>query len=132
MRTKKFYHGVFLIAALYDLVLGFVFFVFLKNIFTLLGVPLPDNLSYALLSAAFVFVQGVSYYFVYRNLQRNVDIVRVGIVYKIAYVGVSFYFWAIGQSPHLVFTIFGFLDLIFIALFALYLRDYDTIINKAA
>lgn len=132
MRTEKFYHGAFLVAALWDLILGFLFFVFLKNIFIMFGIPLPENLSYLHLSAAFIFVQGLGYYFVYRNLQRNVDIVKVGLVYKVVYTGVAFYYWLTGGSPHLMFTIFGFVDLIFIALFILYLVDYPGVIAKTA
>ena len=100
MRTEAFYRTGFLLAAVWDLILGFVFFVFLRPMFGMLGVAFPENPSYAHLSAAFVFVQGLLYYFVSRNLQRNIDIVRVGIFYKIAYIGVALYYWAIGQSPH--------------------------------
>ena len=132
MRNERFYRVVFLVAALWDLILGFVFFVFLRTIFSTLGTQVPENTSYAHLSAAFVFVQGLGYYYVYRNLRRNADIVRVGLVYKIVYTGVAFYYWAIGESPHLVFTAFGFVDLIFIALFLLYLSDFQRLFGEAA
>ena len=130
MRTVKFYKGVFVVATIYDLVLGFVFFFFYQNIFNLFGIPLPDNPSYAHLSAAFVFVQGLSYWFVYLNLKRNIDIVKVGLVYKIVYTAVAFFHWGRGTLPHPMFALFGFTDLIFIALFALYLKDYKLVIAK--
>lgn len=132
MKNKKFYEGLFIVAAVYDLLLGFVFFLFYKSIFGAFNIPLPDNPSYAQLSAAFVFVQGLSYYFVYRNLERNIDIVKVGLVYKIVYAGVAFYYWIIGGLPHPMFALFGFLDLIFAILFVLYLRDYNTVIMEPA
>lgn len=132
MRTKKFYKDMFMIASGYDLLLGFIFFVFYKSIFDSFNITLPDNPSYLQLSAAFVIVQGIGYYFVYSNLERNIDIVKVGIVYKIAYSGVTFYYWAIGGLPHVMFALFGFLDLIFIVLFVLYLRDYKTVITETS
>ncbi|MCG3210713.1 MAG: hypothetical protein FOGNACKC_04344 [Anaerolineae bacterium] len=131
MRTKQFYKNGFIVAAVYDLLLGVVFFFFYQNIFNALSVPLPNNGSYAQLSAAFVFVQGISYYFVFQNLQRNIDIVKVGLIYKIVYSGVAFYYWAIGGLPHPMFALFGFLDLIFVVFFVLYLADYITVIQEA-
>jgi hypothetical protein len=75
-------------------------------------------------------VQGIFYLFVYRNLKRNIDIVKVGIAYKIVYSGLTFYYWALGELPHQIFALFGFLDLIFIGLFALYLKNYKTVIME--
>ena len=132
MRSKSFYQGLFLIAALYDLILGFAFFLFFKSIYGALNILLPESASYLQLSAAFVLVQGISYFFVYRNLERNSDIVRVGLIYKVVYISVDFYYWAIGGLPHPVFSLFAFLDLIFAALFVLYLRDYKTLIIKTS
>jgi hypothetical protein len=96
MRNRKFYRGVFLIAAGYDFFLGFIFFLFYKVIYSVFSIELPNSPAYLQLSAAFVFVQGLLYYFVYLNLKRNVDIVKVGVAYRIVYTGVAFYCWAIG------------------------------------
>lgn len=132
MRTIRFYRGFFLVAAGYDLFLGFVFFVFYNSVYSAFSIELPNNPAYIHLSAAFTIAQGFLYYFVYRNLQRNIDIVKVGVAYKIAYTGVAFYYWSIGMVPHPMFILFGFLDLIFIAFFLLYLRDYETVILENA
>jgi hypothetical protein len=131
MRSKKFYRGVFLVAAVYDLFLGFLFFLFYRSIYDVFDIQLPDNPAYLHLSAAFVFVQGLSYCLVYLNLKRNIDIVKVGTVYKVVYTAVAFYYWAIGGLPHLMYAVFGFLDLIFVVLFVLYLRDYKAIMETA-
>jgi len=130
MRNNKFYKRVFLIAAGYDFILGFIFFLFYKSTYSLFGIELPDSPTYLQLSAAFVFVQGLLYYFVYLNLKRNIDIVKVGVAYKIVYVGVAFYYWAVGGLPHEMFALFGFFDLIFIGLFVLYLIDYKNIATE--
>jgi len=131
MRNRKFYRGVFLVAAGYDFFLGFVFFLFYKVIYSVFSIELPNSPAYLQLSAAFVFVQGLLYYFVYLNLKRNVDIVKVGLAYKIVYTGVAFYYWAIGGLPHQMFALFGCLDLIFIGLFVLYLIDYKMVIMES-
>jgi hypothetical protein len=42
------------------------------------------------------------------------------------YAGVAFYHWGAGTLPHSIFTVFGFLDMIFLALFVLCLREMKT------
>ncbi len=130
MRKKKFYRGMFLVAAGYDFLLGIVFFLFYKGIYSVFSIELPNSPSYLHLSTAFVFVQGLLYFFVYLNLKRNIDIVKVGVAYKTVYTGLAFYYWAIGGLPHPMFALFGFLDLIFIVLFVLYLKYYKTVIME--
>jgi len=123
MKTNKFYQNGFLIAALYDLFLGLIFFLFYSQIYSMFNIKLPENPAYLHLSAAFVIAQGVLYYMVYKNMDRNRDIVKVGIVYKISYVSVIFYYWAIGGLPHSMFGIFGILDIIFVGFFVSYLKE---------
>ncbi len=129
MRTKKFYRRVFAVASGYDLFLGFAFFLFYKSLYDIFKIQLPDNPAYLQLATAFVFVQGVSYFFVFDNLKRNIDIVKVGVLYKAIYASVAFYYWGIGGLPHPVFALFGFFDLIFIVFFLLYLKDYNRVIK---
>lgn len=132
MRSKSFHKGVFAVAAGYDLILGLLFFLFHTTIYSFFSIQLPENAAYLQMSAAFVFVQGVGYFFVYRNLERNIDLVKVGIVYKLIYIGVTFYYWAIGMLPHPMFSLFGFCDLVFVVLFTLYLKDYASVITQKA
>jgi hypothetical protein len=112
---------LFLIAALYDIGLGAAFFLFFRPLFDALHVALPNNTSYIHLTAGFVFVQGVGYWLVYRNLFRNLDLVRLGIVYKAIYSGVAFYYLAIGQLPDAVFAWLAVCDLLFLVGFARFL-----------
>jgi len=123
MKHRRFFRGMFMVATWYDLLLGFAFFLFYAQIYSLFKIEPPDNPSYVHLAAAFVFVQGIAYYFVYLNLERNIDIVKIGVIYKAVYTGVAFYHWAAGTLPHPMFALFGFLDLVFLLLFLLYLRE---------
>jgi len=43
------------------------------------------------------------------------------VVYKIAFAGLAFYYWAIGDLLHPVFLVFGALDVLFIVGFAMFL-----------
>lgn len=129
MRNYNFYKGVFLIAAAYDLLLGFAFFFTYRNVYETLNIALPETEAYLQLNAAFVFAQGILYWFVYKNLKRNIDIVKVAIAYKLAYTWVALYNWAIGELPHQIFAIFGLIDIVFILFFILFLLDYKKIMS---
>ena len=122
LKNEKSYRNLFLIAALYDFILGFVFFAFmsffLEDIFEL---PLPLYPAFFQAAAAFVFVMGVGFYFVYRNMYRNIDIVKLGIIFKLFYTGLAFYYVFFGGMPW-IFSVFGFLDLVFIVFFVFFLR----------
>jgi len=120
-RTVRLFKTLFLVAALYDGILGLLFFFFYKPVFDALGIPLPDNASYIHLTAGFIFVQGVGYWLVYRDMLKNVDIVKIGVVYKAIYSGVALYYLAIGQLLDAVFAWFAAFDLGFLALFIVFL-----------
>jgi hypothetical protein len=119
--SLNFFKTFFLIAALYDLILGAVFFVLYGPIFSFLDIALPYSTSYIHLTAGFVFVQGMGYWFVYRNMLRNVDIVRLGVIYKGVYSVVAFYYLLIGQLPDAVFAWFAVFDVLFLIGFVRFL-----------
>lgn len=123
MRNRGFFRGVFLVAALYDLVLGLAFFFLYPWVYGTLGIALPTEPAYLHAAAGFVFVQGIMYLLVYRNMERNVDLVLVGVIYKAVYSGVAFFHWGTGTLPHSIFALFGFLDVIFLALFVYFLAE---------
>ncbi len=122
LKNEKTYRNLFLIAALYELILGFVFFVFWRFFFEdIFKIPLPNYPQFFQAAAAFVVVMGVGFYFVYINMYRNIDIVKLGIVFKLVYTGLAFYYVFIENMPW-IFSVFGFLDLIFIVFFVFFLR----------
>lgn len=116
-----FWKTFFLVAALYDGILGAVFFLFYNPLFHALNIQLPSNTSYIHITTAYIFVQGLSYWFVFRDPIKNVDIVKVGIVYKVIYSGLAFYYLAIGQLLSAVFAWLGLVDVIFLVLFIWFL-----------
>ena len=122
LTNERLYRILFLIAALYDFILGFVFFAFMGFFLEdILKLTLPLYPAFFQAAAAFVFVMGVGFYFVYRNMYRNIDIVKVGIIFKLFYTGLAFYYVFFGGMPW-IFSVFGFLDLVFIVFFVFFLR----------
>jgi hypothetical protein len=121
MLSRSLHKGVFVVAAWYDLILGAVFLLFYGPVYSALSIPLPESTAYLHLAAAFVVVQGIGYLFVAGNMDRNVDIVKMGVVYKAAYAAVSLIHWQQGTLPHGMFALFGLLDLVFLVFFVLFL-----------
>jgi hypothetical protein len=119
---QGFYKTVFLVGAAYDMILGAVFFIAWRPIYDALGIQSPGHVSYLHITTAYIFVQGLGYWYVSRNIIRNLDLVRLGIVYKAIYVGLAAYYLMIGQLLHAVFAWFAVFDLIFLMLFVACLR----------
>lgn len=115
------YKVFFLVAAVYDIVLGALFFLFYGPLYSALGIALPNNTSYIHLTAAFVVVQGIGYWFVYQDPDANRGIVKLGVVYKAAFSGLAIWYWITGGLLHPVFGIFGILDIGFLVGFVMFL-----------
>lgn len=131
-QTSQRFKIFFQVAAFYDIVLGAVFFLFFDPLFRSLNIPLPNNLSYLHLTAAWVFVQGIAYWYVSRNMVRNTDLVKVGVIYKAIYVLTAFYYLAIGQLLNAIFAWFAIGDAIFVVGFVWFLLTARNLSAKRA
>jgi hypothetical protein len=126
----RYYKMLFLISSAYDILLGIIFIFFYKASFDLLRISekLPQFGGYLSLIGAFLFVIGVAYYLIYLgDLIKNRDLILVGILYKLAYCTTTFFYFVIGQVPHMLFvSLFGVIDFI---MFLLMMECY-IFINK--
>jgi len=115
---KKYYKGVFFTTGVYDIVLGIIFTFFYKQAFGWIGIAdrLPNYGAYLSLIGAFLFVIGVAYFLIYLgDLRRNLDLIIIGALYKLAYSGVALYYFIVGEYPHIIFlALFGVIDIIFL------------------
>ena len=112
----------FLVAALYDIILGAAFLVASEPILTAIGMTLPPHIAYIQLAAVFVVVQGLGYWLVYRDPLANLGIVRMGVAYKAAYSGLALYYLANAQLPSVFFIPWAVIDLLFLIGFVMFLR----------
>ena len=64
----------------------------------------PRFSDYMVLPGAFVFVIGAAYCLVSRgDLRRNLDLILVGVLYKLAYFAIVFFYWLAGNPPQVIF-----------------------------
>jgi len=119
---EKYYRSLFAIAAVYDILLGITFTLFPVRAFDALGIreKLPAFGGYLTLLGAFVFVIGIAYLLIASgDLRRNRDLILVGTLYKLAYSATAFYYWSVGNVPHVIFVaLFGVADAVFFVLMA--------------
>jgi hypothetical protein len=119
---EKYCRNLFRIAAAYDVVLGIAFTFFPAQAFNALDIreTLPAFGGYLTLLGGFVLVIGVAYFLISRgDLRRNLDLILVGTLYKLAYSATAFYYWLVGDIPHFIFVgLFGVADAIFFVLMA--------------
>ncbi len=122
---------MFLVAAIYDLVLGIVFLVGYKPLMARLGMELPNHAGYILLPAALITIFGVGFWMIYRAPRRNRDIIKMGILFKFAYSGIVLWFYSRGEMP-VLWAVFAAIDLVFLLLFAMALRAIPAPAAEAA
>ncbi|HVQ22414.1 MAG TPA: hypothetical protein VMT36_04015 [Candidatus Saccharimonadia bacterium] len=121
-RIWSSWRAFFLVAALYDLLLGAAFVFAGEQLLSAIGMELPPHVAYIQLAAIFIFVQGLSYALVYRDPPGNLGIVRVGVAYKAAYAGLALWYLLIGLLPSVFFLPWAAIDVAFLVGFVLFLR----------
>lgn len=121
--TRKWIRPLFLVAAAYDLILGVAYLLAYPAIYARYGVALPNHPGYVQLNAIFVAIFGIGFWFVARAPERNRDIIKLGVLLKLAYAGVVLGYAFKGMMP-MMWIPWAIIDLLFmlaflVALFAL-------------
>lgn len=112
----------FLVAGLYDVLLGLAFLLAGETILTAVGMKLPPHIAYIHLAAIFVAVQGLSYLLAYRDAWSNLGVIWVGVAYKASYATLAAYYLATGQLPSIFFIPWAICDVAFMVGFLVFLR----------
>ncbi|HMC67243.1 MAG TPA: hypothetical protein VKI65_20075 [Gemmataceae bacterium] len=107
---------LFLIAAIYDIVLGLAFAWAFKTIYSWFGIELPNHDAYIQLPGYLIAIFGIGFLFVAFNPAKNRPLIFLGILLKLAFTGVALGHRFSDGIPA-VYTIFAVLDLVFAALF---------------
>ena len=122
MRKERYYKILYLVATIYNLVLGSAFCFFYRPLHKwILLQPLPEPPIYFQVCAAFIAVTGLGFYYIYRNLYRNIDLAKIGIAMQLVYCLGAIWYATYAAIP-LALAIFGICDAVFIILFIDFLR----------
>lgn len=107
---------IFLVAGLYDLLLGLGFVFFGPEIFEKTGVPPPNHWGYIQFGALLLIVFAIMFFAVAYQPLRNRNLMPYGMLLKLSYSGLVSYYWLTTDCP-LVFKVFALIDAVMLVLF---------------
>ncbi|MCL2340455.1 MAG: hypothetical protein FWC49_01995 [Proteobacteria bacterium] len=113
---------LFIIAALYEGLLGVVFFFFAQGIFKTFGVEPPNHLAYVEFPALLLLVFAVMFIRIACDPTKNRELILYGIALKAAYCGTAFWYQVTQGIPSMWLP-WAWLDLAFLLLFILAWRS---------
>jgi hypothetical protein len=107
---------LFLVAALYDGLLGLAFLVATDRIFQLAQVTLPNHVGYVQFPAALLVIFAIMFATVAWRPRENRNLIPYGVLLKLSYCGVAGYHWLMSGIPAM-WKPFVVIDLVFLVLF---------------
>ena len=118
---REWIRPFFIVAGAYDVILGVVFLFAYAAVYQRFGIALPNHPGYIQFAAAVVAIFGIGFWLVAAAPERNRDIIKLGVLLKLAYSGVVLGWWFQGQMPGM-WVPFAWADLAFMVVFLLALR----------
>ena len=110
---------LFLVAALYDIVLGIIFAVMFTPLYNAFGAALPDNDGYIQLLALLIFIFGVVFFIIHRDPVPYRQFIITGIMMKISFILVVFGHLVFDTIPiPQIYVPLAVIDLLFTIFFA--------------
>jgi len=118
MNVPKWIAPLFWIAAAYDGVLGVAFLAAPWWVFTQFNVPPPNHVAYVQFPAALLIIFGLIFVRIARDPVANRGQIIYGILLKVAYCGLAFYYWFTTDIPW-IWKPFALVDLVMGLLFVI-------------
>ena len=107
---------LFVIAGLYDFIIGLTFLLFGSQLFDSAGVPQPNHWAYIQFGALMLMIFGTMFLAIAANPQANRNLIPYGILLKISYTVLCGYYWITTDCPTL-FKPFAVIDAVMLVLF---------------
>jgi hypothetical protein len=85
---------VFMLSAIYDAALGAAFLLFGEKLFARYNVAPPNHWGYVQFPAALLIIFALMFFAVAGGPQRNRNLIPYGILLKVAYSAMVFWYWA--------------------------------------
>jgi uncharacterized membrane protein YfcA len=114
--SAKWIKPLFVIAGLYDGLLGIAFLFFHGPIYQKFGVEPPNHAGYVHFGALVLLIFALMFFRIARNPVANRELILYGVGLKAAYSGTVFWHWFTGSMPALWLP-WAWADLVFLLLF---------------
>lgn len=109
---------LYVVAALYDCVLGLAFLFFPMAIFAFYGVEPPNHAAYVQFPALLLLIFAALFMRIASNPARNHELIPYGIALKISYSGLAFWHASTTGIPSMWIP-WAWADLVFLILFVI-------------
>lgn len=129
MPNEDSYKTMFFIGALWNWSVSLSFALGYKILFPLFGMVPPNYMVFFMMFLGLVFVYGIGYFWVSRDINKNHDIVRMGIIGKLIVFVAMLWAWVDGELPVILMGA-GIVDLIFTILFIKFLSTHKQMETK--
>lgn len=127
MNFPKWIKPFFIIAALYDGILGILFLIIPMQIFNIAKITPPNHIGYVQFPAALLIVFSIMFFNIAKDPKANRNLILYGMLLKLSYCSVVFFHWIGGNIPF-IWVLFGFFDLAFLIMFiAVYRMVRETV-----
>ena len=121
--------ALFVVSAAYDFFLGLVFLMNFRAVYNYFGITLPNHPGYVQFPAALIMIFGIGFLFVAKDPLGNRNIIKLGVLLKIAYSGIVLSYAAIGRVPF-IWIPFAWMDIVFLLMFLWALYSMKSIENN--
>lgn len=107
---------LFIVAGLYDCLLGIAFFLFGRELFDAFRVTQPNHIGYVQFPAMLLVIFGAMFFQIAKNPPANRGLILYGIALKCAYSGIVFYYDFKTGIPQMWIP-WAWADIVFLILF---------------
>jgi hypothetical protein len=116
MKKEKIISILFIIAALYDGILGVLFLFAGGRLFEYFQVTPPNHLGYVQFPAALLIIFALMFCAIAMNPSLNKNLIPYGMLLKVSYCSIVFFYWFTTGIPNM-WKPFAIFDLAFLGLF---------------
>jgi hypothetical protein len=107
---------LFVIAGLYDFVIGLTFLFFGSQLFESAGVPQPKHWAYIQFGSLMLMIFGTMFLAIAYDPVGKRNLIPYGLLLKLSYVGLATYWWMATDIP-MLFKPFAVIDTVMFVLF---------------
>lgn len=122
MKAGRAIAALFVLAAAYDGVLGVAFLLVPEAVFRWFGVTAPNHVAYVQFPAALLVAFAIMFAAIARAPQANRNLIPYGMLLKLSYCGVAFWYWVRDGIPNM-WKPWAVADAVFLVLFYLAYRQ---------
>lgn len=116
MKSRSVISALYIVAGLYDGILGAAFFFAWDALFRHFEVTPPNHPGYVQFPALLLIVFALMFFAVAVDPIKNRNLIPYGFLLKLAYCGTVFWFWSTQGIPDM-WKPFAWVDLVFAVLF---------------